>query len=317
MENLLIHIGYQKTGSTWLQKVLFNADSSVFQPLSPKRSGHSPLARPFFAGNDGYLVPPCEWKKEHVLVPLEKHLLEHPLSPGKVPVLSHERLAGNAHASGFDAQTIADRLKSCFPHARILIVIREQRSYILSIYHQYLSKGGNLSLKQYLNTPYEGKRPGFSPHHINYLPLIKAYCQHFGKHQVLTLPFELLQKQPEEFISQISAFNSVSIQLEETLFKQKVNKTTSHFVSYHCRRLGVFRFSNSMNNFSIWANPISKKLAEMLINTFNKMTPNSWDRSLKKKMEQDIEDWVGDRYTTSNQELSEYIETDLASFGYK
>jgi len=42
LENLLIHIGYQKTGSTWLQKHLFNNHSIGFaKPFSSPQIYHT------------------------------------------------------------------------------------------------------------------------------------------------------------------------------------------------------------------------------------------------------------------------------------
>ncbi len=35
LNNLLIHIGLHKTGTTWLQETLFSSDSQNFIPLSP------------------------------------------------------------------------------------------------------------------------------------------------------------------------------------------------------------------------------------------------------------------------------------------
>jgi len=56
MQNLLIHIGYHKTGSTWLQKELFISSNSVFEPLSNQPHGHSSVSFKFIKGEDGYVL---------------------------------------------------------------------------------------------------------------------------------------------------------------------------------------------------------------------------------------------------------------------
>ena len=52
----------------------------------------------------------------------------------KVPVISHERLSGYPHSGGHDSKEIAHRLAAVFPNAKVVIVIREQKSMILSNY---------------------------------------------------------------------------------------------------------------------------------------------------------------------------------------
>ena len=41
IEDLLIHIGYHKTGTTWLQNELFIHENPVFEPFSLESRGHS------------------------------------------------------------------------------------------------------------------------------------------------------------------------------------------------------------------------------------------------------------------------------------
>ena len=73
------------------------------------------------------------------------------LAAGLVPVLSHERLS-RISALGRLRQSSRSPSGSrrSFLDARILIVVREQRSMILSNYHQYVRDGGACPLARYL-----------------------------------------------------------------------------------------------------------------------------------------------------------------------
>ena len=194
MENLLIHIGYHKTATTWLQQKLFITESEVFEPMSMLRKGHSSLAKHFFYDDEQYLLSPFEYNEARIQKEIESIKGSNDKLILKIPVISHERLSGNPHSSGFDAKKIASMLKSTFPKAKILIIVREQKSFILSNYFQYLSIGGTCNLNKYLNTKYDGKRPFFSPNHIKYLPLITEYYNLYGKNNVLVLPYEMFKR---------------------------------------------------------------------------------------------------------------------------
>jgi hypothetical protein len=138
--DLLIHSGYQKTGTTWLQKHLFNNPTIGFaKPFGPREISEAlvfPFPLTFDAEQcDSYLAPPFQQARDD----------------GLFPVLSRERLSGSLCGGGYDSKEIADRLVRVFPAAKILIVIREQRAMLLSSYQQTVKGSSCLSLKQFLN----------------------------------------------------------------------------------------------------------------------------------------------------------------------
>src|SRR3546814_8368538 len=94
---------------------------------------------------------------------------------------------------------IADRLRETFPDARILIVIREQRALIRSMYSQHITDGGTGTLGRFLNRPEPGlgRKPWFDPEVYAFDRLIAYYCGLFGAERVLALPFELLAREPQ------------------------------------------------------------------------------------------------------------------------
>ena len=72
---------------------------------------------------------------------------------GLSPVVSFERFSGNPFSGGYDSKEIADRLVRVFPDARVLVIVREQRSMIVSTYKKYVREGGALPPSKFMRPP--------------------------------------------------------------------------------------------------------------------------------------------------------------------
>ncbi|NQZ67549.1 MAG: sulfotransferase domain-containing protein [Lentisphaeria bacterium] len=315
IDNLLIHIGYHKTATTWLQKKLFIAGNEVFEPLSKKNNGHSSLAKHFIYDDEKYLLSPFENNESRIQEELEIIISRKDKLKSKIPVMSHERLSGNPHSSGFDAKKIASMLKHTFPEAKILVVIREQKSFILSNYFEYLSIGGTNNLDKYLNTKYDGKRPFFSPAHIKYLPLITEYYNLYGKENVLVLPYEMFKSEPQLFIDKLGGILNLQISMHEDAFNKKIHMR-GKAISYYMRTLNLFRRSSSVNNYSSLSSDFTRKAVIAISIILSKILPSWVESALKDRLKLKISNWVGDRYVASNKELSKLIDINLSQYGY-
>lgn len=313
INKLLIHIGYHKTGTTWLQNELFVKDSPYFVSLSKNPKRQSTLVRDFIYGSDDYLLNSFDLNEDTVLKRL-KEITDTLDINNKIPVFSSERLSGNPHSSGFDAKIIADRLKHFFPNAKILIVIREQRSWILSAYFQYLSVGGNHNLHKYLTAKYDKKRPFFSPHHIAYHHLIEYYQYIFRTENVLVLPYETFNNDKALFFNKLEHFLDIKINTNNINTNVFYNKKSNHYLNYKLRNLHAMNKPNSLNNyiekvrFFNTRKFIATKMAKM-----NKIS----DEDFKKNLKKEIDEWVGDRYNVSNQITQEITGLDLEGLGYQ
>lgn len=315
-DNLLIHIGYHKTGSSWLQNMLFTANNKIFEPLSIKDKGHSSLAKYFIYDEDGYCLSPFDFNQAKIREEIENIVSNQQKLDNKIPVISHERLSGNPHSGGFDAKKIAFMLNQTFPYAKILIVIREQKSFILSSYFQYLHKGGTHNLHKYLNKKYDGKIPYFSPSHIKYLPLIDEYRNLFGTNNVLILPYEMFRDEPLIFVTRIGDFLNTSLDIKEEVFDSKINVKSNELVMYYMRSLNHFRKSSSLNNYSPMSNKFTGKLANAFLKGTSLLYPAGLDTALKNRLKSQIENYVADRYIASNKEIGKLLDIDLSRYGY-
>lgn len=316
MNELLIHIGYHKTGTTWLQQELFVVENNIFEPISRHYPHKSTLGFKFVYGDDGYLLSPFDENKKKIQKELLLLLKAKQNSKNKIFVMSNERLCGHYQSGGVDAKDIARRLHNFFPNAKIFITIREQKSYILSQYFQYLTYGGIESLKDYMNNR-SHKIPSFSPHFHTYNWLIKEYRTLFGKENVLVLPYEMFKSSPKEYIKHLSSFIKRDIQIEDEKFRIKHNLQQHFFTIYYLRKLNFLRYSNVNNYFSKWKNNYTKFLVNQFYHLFNKFVSTSRHQKTKAELLNYIERWVGDKYVESNKELSELIGIDLSKYGYK
>src|SRR5215217_1431938 len=195
----LLHIGYHKTGTTWLQRQVF----------SNAEAGFSFVARPPALRSAFVVVDPFDFEPQIVRKNFEPKIWEAQ-EKDLVPVLSFERLSGSPYAGGYDSRPIADRLAAAFPDARIMLVIREQTRMLVSTYKQYIRKGGAASFRQYITMPTgAGRMPVFRFEFLEYHRLIGYYQRLFGPEDVLVLPYELLEGGPKAFLQRIGEFAGV------------------------------------------------------------------------------------------------------------
>lgn len=317
MDNPLIHIGYHKTGTTWLQSHLFVDGHPVFHPVSATAMGPSTWAENLYVDENMDLLNAFDLNEKVIASKLSDLLQAKPLVNDKIAVVSHERLSGNPHSAAQDALSIATRIQNCFPKARIFISIREQASFILSSYLQYLSVGGTFGLQKYLLGNKDAKIPGFSPNHMKYDLLIARYQELFGEENVLVLPYELFERDKSQYFQFFREFLEVDFEVDDKLFDQRMNTATAHFLSYRLRFLNVFLFRNSLNHQSnLELGVAGRRLVRSLVRCLNFFVPDSLDNATQDQLRKEIDLWVADRFHESNVLTNSLIECDLTEFNY-
>lgn len=311
----LIHIGYHKTGTTWLQHELFIASNDVFVPLSRAPRGDSSLAWDFVVDKEGYPLSPFELNEAVIRKEIEGLQLDE--REDRIPVLSHERLSGHPYSAGYDAAIIAKRLHTVFPRGKILVVIREQNSWLLSNYQQYLIAGGTLSLKRYLRVTDQGRRPEYSPNHVKYHLLISAYQQLFGGERVLVLPYEMFRDDKLEFLRQLGEFVGEEILLPPERFSVHFNTRRHQWANYHLRKLSHLTHRNVMTNHSLYCNRFTRQPALRTKEAIADLVPANWDQSVLRGFREQVQAFNAGRYTESNRITSRLTGLDLNSLGYQ
>lgn len=176
----LIHIGWAKAGSTFLQGWFDTHPQMAFA-----RGGIAGFGSVFDLARQVATVPEIRCRvtssealgSPHPLIGLEKD--------------DHEPLAR------YDIK--AARARGCrllgriFPSARILIVTRGFRSALLSAYSQYVRTGGNVSFATYCGIAAD------AVDWWDYDHVIRLYEETFGAANLLVLPYELLRDDVQVF----------------------------------------------------------------------------------------------------------------------
>jgi hypothetical protein len=303
---MLLHIGYHKTGTTFLQEHVFTRDKGFCSPwnvytgeaieyfvLSHPSRFHSELVRGSFAS-----------------------AVEAAGGRDLVPVISHEDLNGHPLWSRYYGFQVAERLHATFPEARVLIAIREQKSMLRSLFGQYIVQDGMWPITDFIGTGNE--RPGFRPicrlDHLEYDLLVDHYRRLFGPDRVLVLPFELLKRDSLRFEQQIHDFAGTKQRAETYLPPENVG--VGAMTLSVLRRLNQFTKKPPLPGNDYFAWPRSYRAKLRICNMLERITPARWHAAKDQAIKGFIAQRVGNYYHDSNRRLAEMTGLDLGSFGY-
>jgi hypothetical protein len=303
MSEPVIHIGYHKTGTTWLQRRLFARADLGYRRIRLLQDG-APL----------YRLHDFEFDAARCRAGVEPELAAC-VREGVIPVISMERLSGNPHAGGYDSRTLADRLLAVFPDARVLIGIREQRSMILSCYAQYVKAGGPCSLQRYLHAPEDGRRPGFRFAHFEYDCLIAYYQGHLGRERVHVECYESFRDEPEAWLQDVASFCGGKPPGPEA-GAVVLNRSLGPVALSILRWLDPFVHPDSLNGWSPYAIAWLQRPARLLVAGIDRLAPRSLQDAIRRRWQRTIEDATRGRYEASNRRTAELTGLDLARFGY-
>ena len=307
----LVHIGYQKAGSTWLQRYLFPNAALGF---SGDAVSESTIKNRIIAPHD--LDFDAEETRVRLMPSIQKRI-----GNGLVPVLSAERLCGDLHHRRIDSARNAQRLAGLFPEANILIVVREQKATILATYKQYVSAGGLLSLERYLGGGDGMMQWPFEIEQFEYHRLIEHYVRLFGEPRVLALPLELFRDDGRAFVRRITRFAGAvadETALDTLPYTLRVNQgNEASFVLAKRRLLNPLM----RDRLAPWGrfdrrSRVGRKLRKSL-RRGGEMLPASWNQWLDERMRKTIEQATRGRYEQSNARTAELIGLDLAEYGYE
>lgn len=294
---ILIHIGYPKTASSWLQSTIFAKESTGF--CVPWKNivregmskGLSRDAVTQFVETNNFDLEATQ----QVFYPY----LETASKKDLIPVISNEFLSGGFavypknYYQGLE-KDIVKRLYQTFPQANILMVIREQKSIIISAYKEYIKRGGKLKFKRFLSEI-------IRPENLKFDELITEYQTTFGQDKILVLPFEMLKGNQEKFCQSIFSFVGLPYKDCTSTVEKNIGFTGSQVSA---QRLVNFFFP-SQGNFGY-------KLSSLAY----KITPKNISDNLEQELKQVTREYVGNKFTESNQKTSEIIGINLREFKY-
>lgn len=303
----LLHVGLQKTGSTWLQNRLFNRTEHGFVSV-PERIV---IDDAFLGGN------PFTFDTERARKLLQP-LFDEASASNAIPVVSHELLAGQPLANAIDAQVLADRLKSTYPDGRVLIVIREQRSMLLSTYKQYVKASGTKHVDELWRdrSPRERRRPGPGLDWLAYHHLIAYYRGLFGADRVCILPFELLTLDAQTFAGEICKFVGNPYPSDVPAIRD--NPPLPALLVSFLRRSNVIvrSLGFSDGDGGELHSPKLRRMRLQAVRSLGPKIPAVVSRRAERRLRTAVDLMVQGRFGASNRETSELTGLDLGSFGY-
>lgn len=256
MNQIYFHIGFHKTGTTWLQKNVF-LNKDYFNILNDH-------IKPWNDNLIKYLV--CSkletFDKERVI-----SIVTNRFKKDKINIVSAERLSGHPYSGGYDTHLIAKKIYKSFPNAKIIIVKREINSFINSSYKQIVKQGFPGNISNYLETS-NWIFPNSSELYFNHNHTIDLYNNMFNSENVLKLDFTTFKNNKNVFLESLKIFFNINFSLNLNKQNKIVNKTYSNKRIRAIRYLNRFRKSE-YNQYPIFVlNKKTVNLLSILISSF-------------------------------------------------
>jgi hypothetical protein len=243
---VFLHIGYPKNASTSLETFLFPSIPNSYY-VGRRYRGESSYSSPEveevmenIVMQDSTLFS-LEYSKEIIYKDIELNSNE-----SENIIVSSESFTNNV----IDRGVIAERLYAIFPNAKILLIIREQLSSLLSMYSFLVTEqGGNINLSygkpsvksfnQWILSQEEFKHRSYYET-LKYYNLIKYYKKLFNNN-ITVLIYEELIHEPDLFAQKLADYLEIDCTAE---FKEKLLKRTNK--SMYGIKLIYFKFRNTI-----------------------------------------------------------------------
>ena len=216
LSKIVIHIGYSKAASTWLQEIFYNCE------------------------NLSYYHKPTLWRTSEEKVYWDKNglirLVKKDIFPNKPLIISHEHLIlPGIHPTLICATTnldyvrqLANFLSNNLKKPRIILIIRRQDSLIASRYHQYIMQGGSLNANSFLAELLPNNNP-FKYCDYRFSKVIELLKKVIGEAHMLVATVDDIKISPDKFLKHCSEFVGTNISSCSPKEKSRVNVGLSFF----------------------------------------------------------------------------------------
>ena len=232
---IIIHIGLQKTGTTYLQNIVF-----------PQLREVTYIGRPYTQENLAFNTLQYADHSLYSELILKKEIEKIVNIANHNPILiSDELFAGVTHYNFINRGMVAERLSKVFPKAEIVLFLRNQKDLIVSLHNQAIKTGMfDQPLNEYfLYVPGEGfslekwkaknrkwdienrfinHRRMLNVEHFRYSKILKLYTGLFKKVHVFL--YEDFQNDPASCLNRLLSIVSPEDTFDfQLLLKKKIN----------------------------------------------------------------------------------------------
>jgi hypothetical protein len=238
--DIYLHIGYMKCASTFLQSRIFKKleQEGKVNYLGPYVSKEMRTIYKYLCTVDGFT-----YDEDYVM-----GLLRDQLKPGK-NIISSEGMVGSLFYKAQNNIEIARRLKSLFPEAKVLVMVRNQYDLLISLYSHFIREGASISLHEFCRYRDGDFMPidhrfsiwdhSMTIDLLNFNNLVDYYASLFGRDQVMVLPMEIIFKHQTYLATQIQQF----LELDGAVV---IEQSTAVNAGYSAGQLRVARILNRL-----------------------------------------------------------------------
>jgi hypothetical protein len=314
-----LQIGFQKCGTTFLEYNVYPTNPNVSCLQAANNQELERLLLNKFILPDGLEYDENEFKKAF------SEVTDKLFHDNKTIGIMFEPFTF-LYQRRFDRKNVLDRIIASFPNIKIITFIRNQESWLLSHYSQYLKSGGLLSLHDFIEC--QLNNPFLDAHYIDWYLIISYLYEKIDREKVLVCLYEELNKSPQETADKIFSFlnvpsskiNPMKVNPSLGYYGLALRRILNHFCYFDC---GASSYTFHRDIYK--ANPsLYSKFKHKFIYSYYKPITNiicyKLDDLFKVKksvrLEETQVDKINARYGENNKKLSDLLGVNLTDYDY-
>ncbi|MFO7883877.1 MAG: sulfotransferase [Desulfobacteraceae bacterium] len=242
-DSILIHPGFPKCASTFLQKKIFSVHPEI-DYIGPELFTNRGFNGLFMN------IPTADYDPVRVRALFS--------SAAAARVLSVETLVGDPYFNPMAGELYAKRLKETFPNAKILLIIRSQADVLESLILQWVKTGwtGKMGINDFFKPKrFYTETYTFDLSYFKYSGIIALYRHYFGKDNVKILGFEKFTENIPAGVKQIFEFMNLEVPdiINTVPVKRRMTLAGYLFMRYVNRyRTGKFNLKGGVLDIVPW-----------------------------------------------------------------
>ena len=307
-KDIIIHIGLHKTGTTFLQAMVFPELKNIFARslhMLPK-SESSPFNQILTGKFADMNAQELEYLKRDIY-----NYVDSSVNDSNI-ILSREDLTCHFHweYNQEKNEKIFNTLKEFFPDAEFFFVIRKQDSWINSMYAQVrkYSHLAFLNLNEFIgykNGKFIENKKYLDIQNVDWNKIIEFVEHKFGKENIYILPYEMFKENPKKFLKRFYEHYNIESYYPEN--NEIINKRQACFSSTLYSKYLYYRYKMPAK---------MQKILEKNDKGFLKWSQNINIKVKIPKLSKKQAKQVMEIHKENNKKLAEYIGMDLSQYGY-
>tara|TARA_Y100001970_G_scaffold293438_1_gene440209 strand:- start:15866 stop:16825 length:960 start_codon:yes stop_codon:yes gene_type:complete len=316
MLQFFLHIGFSKSASSWLQayfkqvkNIFFIEKSRFFAPLNNDLNKYGKGQKYYYSLFEEANINDIKLESD-----------EHIILPDIHPLLS-------IHGTTLESvKLIIDRIKNTIEQPKIILVIRNHQSLILSRYSQYIVDGGKLTFKDFFN-----EIINCSLDHKNYFEnyyylIINELYNKFGNENVHIIFQENLLKDEDDTLVKLNKFMDVPLDfnVKRNLFNQRMGLSLWGVKILRIINLFLIKEKGLLNQNKGTYKPNITRIPYFIyfnlfvrgIRFFDYSSSYFIRRNIKELLDDDIINKINNIFSDDNKKLNNLFDENLEEKGY-